>query len=122
MNLVYGSGIAIFLLVISYIIYIIYCHCIATTSHKITNYYATWCGYSQKFLPIWEEFKLLCKEKYPQIICEEVICDNSNKCQSAGVNAFPTIVLETPNKPASINSGYKQLDDLLKLTNSYFTN
>jgi thiol-disulfide isomerase/thioredoxin len=66
------------------------------TDPTLINYYATWCGYSQKFLPVWEEFKNKGnKHKELQITDMDVGTDKElNRIASeVGVKGYPTIVL-----------------------------
>lgn len=58
---------------------------------KMVLYYADWCGWSSKFLPVWSQFVSQAESRYPQIQFEKVECTNQ-KCQ---VKGFPTIVMHT---------------------------
>lgn len=57
---------------------------------EIVNYHTTWCGYSKMFLPIWKDFEMKCKSKYPRIKVKDVVCDNG--C-SKDIRGFPTVIL-----------------------------
>jgi thiol-disulfide isomerase/thioredoxin len=61
----------------------------SSDKNKLTLYYASWCGWSKKFLPIWEEFK---KNNTANIEIETIECtDGNEKC--ARVQGFPSIIL-----------------------------
>lgn len=95
----------------------------SSAPNRIVNYYMSWCGYSQKFLPIWSEFKEICKKKYPQIVCEEAICDKDGqgRCKKAGIKAYPNILLYKPGAEPMTIQGYTQLDDLLRSVERYYS-
>jgi len=57
-------------------------------------YYANWCGWSKKFLPVWDQLKAFKKLNIPM---EKIDCEK-NKEQCNGIPGFPYVVLETRNK------------------------
>ena len=60
---------------------------------ELTMFYTTWCGHSQKMLPIWEKIKKKHKER---VITKLVDCDNDteNLCGQYQIRFLPTIILE----------------------------
>jgi thiol-disulfide isomerase/thioredoxin len=57
-------------------------------------YYATWCGWSQKFVPVWEELKE--SDITSKVNLEGVECDdesNKDKCEAANIEGFPSMKL-----------------------------
>jgi hypothetical protein len=81
---------------------------------KLCLYYTEWCGYSQKFLPVWDEFRKYVEDNKLNIVLEKVDCDKEKeKCQN--IPGFPTIVLEKEgDKPIEMNGKYpRTVDGLL---------
>ncbi len=71
-------------------------------------FYTEWCGWSQRFLPIWEQLEnsnLWCK--LVKINCEK------NKELCANVPGYPYIVLEKNGQKIEYN-GDRTYDDLIK--------
>ena len=71
---------------------------------KVYNYYTTWCGWSQKFLPEWNKFKDLVS-KSDSIEAIEIICDdmkNNDKCLT--VPGFPSVIIEKNGKDITYES------------------
>jgi thiol-disulfide isomerase/thioredoxin len=54
-------------------------------------YYTNWCGWSKKFLPVWNQLHKKLKIQLEKIDCEK----NPEQCQ--GVPGFPYIVLQRGN-------------------------
>ncbi len=69
----------------------------ANTSKNIhvALYYATWCGWSKKFLPVWKELKE--GPLSSQVDFVEFECSEERK-ECAGVPGFPTIALSVGGK------------------------
>ena len=61
----------------------------------VVNYYATWCGWSQKFLPVWKDFEMACKVGGKPINVISIACDKGNDemCSVKGIRGFPTVKL-----------------------------
>jgi thiol-disulfide isomerase/thioredoxin len=74
------------------------------SNNKLVLYYASWCEWSQQFLPIWEIFK----QKYPEIITETIECKNNN-CTT--IKGYPTIIYYKNNTPL-LYTGNRTVDDL----------
>ena len=71
---------------------------------KVYNYYTTWCGWSQKFLPEWNKFKDLVSNS-DSIEVIEIICDdmnNNDKCLT--VPGFPSVIIEKDGKEITYES------------------
>ena len=78
-----------------------------TVQHEIKRrekayvlFYATWCPYSQKFLPVFEKYS-----RSNQKDCISVIVDdNPDVCEEFGIEYYPTVILFKNGKV------YKRLD------------
>ena len=64
---------------------------------KVYNFNTTWCGYSVRFQPIWDEFhKKMRSNKNVQTL--DIKCDNQDDprvrelCQKFGGKGFPTVI------------------------------
>ncbi len=60
-------------------------------------FYTNWCGWSKKFLPVWQQLEGKLPIKMEKIDCEK----NPGKCE--GVAGFPFIVLERENNRLNYN-------------------
>jgi hypothetical protein len=65
-----------------------------TNQPVLKLYYANWCGWSKKYLPVWDQLKAFKKLNIPM---EKIDCEK-NKEQCNGIPGFPYVVLETRNK------------------------
>ena len=65
-----------------------------TNQPVLKLYYTNWCGWSKKFLPVWNQLKTFKKLNIPM---EKIDCEK-NKEQCNGIPGFPYVVLETRNK------------------------
>lgn len=66
-------------------------------TRKIVLYFASWCGHCSNFKPTWNEFKNVAKEKFPNLIVEDIQCDsktedNKEKCKN--IEGYPTVLLD----------------------------
>ena len=70
---------------------------------KIMLFYADWCGWSQKFLPIWNEFIKECDKL--NISYETIECTDNELCSNGKYNieGFPTIILEVDDNIIEYN-------------------
>jgi thiol-disulfide isomerase/thioredoxin len=75
------------------------------SNNKLVLYYTSWCGWSQKFLPIWNDFK----QKYPEIITETIECSDNQKCTN--IKGYPTIIYYINGSPL-LYTGNRTVDDL----------
>lgn len=67
---------------------------------ELRLYYASWCGYSRQFLPIWSQFVEQAKPLYPWLKMVEIRCEGGNEtlCYDDKIEGFPTIKLHKDNK------------------------
>ncbi len=63
-------------------------------------FYATWCPYSRRFLPIFEEYS---RNKQKECI-SVIIDDKPDVCEEFGIDYYPTVILFKNGKV------YKRLD------------
>ena len=84
--------------------------------HKLNLYYTNWCGYSQDFLPIWDDLvksvsnneNLMRSYDLQKIDCER----QRESCHS--IQGFPTIMLHKSNGERIVYEGQRTTTDLLK--------
>lgn len=92
-----------------------------TNKLKIINYNTSWCGYSKRFQPIWDEFTTKMKSEKPDVTVIDMKCDveeNEDKCSLPEVEGFPTVVLYDNDKPY-IFSGERSVAKLMDFVNNY---
>jgi len=87
----------------------------------VALYYATWCGYSREFLPVWKQFKDHMTKKYAdKFIFKDADCTDQTSAsydeQCKSVNGFPTIIFYSNNKPPVNYSGARTIDSLEKFS------
>ena len=63
---------------------------IDSSNPTLKLYYTNWCGWSKKFLPVWDQ---LSKLKQINIPMEKIDCEQ-NKDACKGIPGFPYVVLE----------------------------
>ena len=68
---------------------------------KITNYWASWCGWSNKFKPEWEKFEASCNADVSKSThaknfdCgKEDDAEAQAACKASGVPGFPSVQIE----------------------------
>lgn len=62
---------------------------------KLTLYYTEWCGASQQFKPIWDQF---CNQNKTGVQTITIDCDkNSGICQQQSIRGYPTVLLHKQN-------------------------
>lgn len=68
---------------------------------KITNYWASWCGWSNKFKPEWEKFETSCNNDVSKsTFASNYDCGKEDdaaaqeKCRASGVPGFPSVQIE----------------------------
>ena len=70
---------------------------------KVFNFNTTWCGYSVRFQPIWDEFSKKMKNR-TDIHTFDIKCDNQEDekvkelCDRYQVRGYPTVVFEKDGK------------------------
>ena len=68
------------------------------TKIKVYNYYTTWCGWSQKFLPEWKKFSDKVSNS-DTIDAIEIHCDDSNnESKCINIPGFPYVIIEKNNE------------------------
>lgn len=82
----------------------------------VSLYYAEWCGWSRKFLPVWKEFaEWITQNKKGVVNVNTVECDKTNddnlKAMCNNVQGFPTVLLYKNGENIEY-SGNRTLDDL----------
>ena len=91
---------------------------------KIYNFNTSWCGYSKKFQPIWDEFSQKHKNK-DNVVIMDVKCDDEGNaeaqelCEAFDVPGYPSIIFKKgDNKldymgPRTIDGLEEQMNKLL---------
>jgi thioredoxin-like negative regulator of GroEL len=67
---------------------------LAYDSNVFVLFYATWCPFSQRFLPVFEKFAQDKTRKYASV----VIDDKANLCEKYSVEIVPTVLLLSKGK------------------------
>ena len=89
-------------------------------SAKFVLYYASWCGWSNKFLPTWEELdnnsKLKQKVNLVKLTCDK---DDKDECDKAGLEGFPTMKYFKDENDTEGKSyeGKREADDIVNWIN-----
>jgi hypothetical protein len=91
---------------------------------ELRLYYASWCGYSRQFLPIWNQFVEQAKKMYPWLKMVEIRCEGGNEtlCHDDKIEGFPTIKLHKDDKIHDLsNERYpRTVDGLNRFIKKYF--
>jgi thiol-disulfide isomerase/thioredoxin len=86
------------------------------------NYNTNWCGYSQQFQPIWNEFSDRMKNKKingKKVICKDIKCENKeNKEICKGVPGYPSVRLVINNNSIDYD-GDRSVDALENFCKKY---
>lgn len=62
---------------------------------KIVLYFASWCGHCNNFKPVWNEFKNIAMEKFPNLVVKDIQCDSEdNKYLCSNIEGYPTVLLD----------------------------
>ena len=78
-------------------------HSSGGTKVRAVNYWANWCGWSNKFKPEWDKFAEGCKNKKEYEVVD-YDCGNDKdtdvqaKCRASGVPGFPSVKIEYTDK------------------------
>lgn len=84
----------------------------------VINFWADWCGYSNRFTPVWSEFKEFAKTAYPklQVLDLNVKRDPElmSVAKSAKVQGYPTLVFFCDGKMEIMTAGEKKKEDVCK--------
>lgn len=81
----------------------------AQNNYKLVLYYTNWCGWSQKFLPTWDELK----KQVKNVDFVDIDCEN-NKDQCQNIPGFPYLVLENVSSNKIQYKGDRTIEDLKK--------
>ena len=60
-----------------------------TKNRVFVLFYASWCPFSRKFLPIYEK----CTVKSPNPCLRVMVDDKANLCEKYSIEVFPTVLL-----------------------------
>jgi thiol-disulfide isomerase/thioredoxin len=88
-----------------------------TDSVSVYNFNTSWCGYSRKFQPVWDQF---CdKVKDDNIKTYDIKCDEANNelCKKYNIRAYPTVII-VRNTDFKTYDGPRTVDDLVKSVNN----
>lgn len=83
----------------------------------IYNFNTEWCGFSQRFQPIWDNFTNLMSSKNIKVL--DVKCDDPNNqqlCKQFNVPGYPFVVLNIDGDLYEYK-GPRQVDALVKFVN-----
>jgi thiol-disulfide isomerase/thioredoxin len=90
----------------------------------VVNFYASWCYYSKKFAPIYEQFAVEIREKYPEskLFVGKVDCNDEWELEEDfSIEMYPTIKLFRNGHLLKGNyKGKKSVDGLKNLINRFF--
>jgi thiol-disulfide isomerase/thioredoxin len=86
------------------------------SDNLLVLFYAPWCGWSKKFLPIWDEFVEKMKD-IDNIKCIKINSDEKPDCiEHFNIQGFPTIKLLRKNNDTVEFKEHRSLDNLIKWT------
>lgn len=87
---------------------------------QLVLYYADWCGWSQKFLPVWEEFKKYATDNFAdKLIVKDVECSKSIDpvCKQVG---YPTVIFIKSDGKEINFEGERSVQGLTQFCNKNF--
>ena len=84
-------------------------------NNKLILYYASWCGWSQKFLPVWDDFK----KQHPDVSTDMIECTNNSSC--GNIKGYPTIIYYKNGNPI-IYTGDRSINDLYSFVQNQINN
>ena len=90
---------------------------------KVTPYivlfYTEWCGYSRRFMPIWNELEKEMKKLEIKINIVKVDCDkDKEKCLKHGIRGYPTVKLFVDDKEIEYQ-GIRNVEFIKKFINEH---
>ncbi len=88
------------------------------TKIKVFNFNTSWCGWSRRFQPEWDEFSKRVKSdpKLAHVDAFDIKCDddkNESMCEKYQVPGYPFVVIEIDGKRTQYN-GERTADALVK--------
>ena len=89
----------------------------------LVNYWADWCGYSNRFKPIWDKFKREAASVYPDLKIIDLNVSHDPElakvAKSAGCESYPTIVLYLNGKIFRMKAGSVTEDGIKNFLSSH---
>ena len=84
---------------------------------QMYNYNASWCGWSKKFQPEWDNFTTIVKSDNTlnnMVDVKDIKCDDNNQiCTDNNIDGYPTVVINVNGK-STIYNGPRTSDELMK--------
>jgi thiol-disulfide isomerase/thioredoxin len=91
----------------------------------IINYWADWCGYSQRFKKHWDEFKGTAEKNFPGLTALDIDVGRDKEridlAKKVGVNGYPTMVLFLDDKTYTKTAGNLTTRDVNDFVTSYMS-
>jgi len=83
-------------------------------NQKLKLYYTEWCGFSKRFMPVWEDLERYLTDNKITLEHEKIDCEkNKEKCST--IEGYPTVILEKDGKEIIMDGTYpRSLDGILK--------
>jgi thiol-disulfide isomerase/thioredoxin len=105
----------VWIIIFIYITYNIYHSCklakeeFTNPKIKIYNFNTSWCGWSKRFQPEWDNFTEICKNM-PDVEVYDIKCDkeeNKEQCKKFNVPGYPSVIATIGNKTVNYNGERK---------------
>ena len=92
-----------------------------TQKYTMVLYYATWCGHSRDFLPVWEQFEEYATANLTDIKAVKIKCegDKESFCSQKGVEGYPTVMLHSQAGETVKFNGDRSLEELIEFSKRY---
>lgn len=88
----------------------------------IINFWADWCPASNRFKPMWDNFKSSANQKFPELQVKDVNVKKDNElakyASNVGVEGYPTVVLLNKNKIHQL-VGNRSVKDIENFVNKH---
>jgi thiol-disulfide isomerase/thioredoxin len=87
---------------------------------KLIYFSSPYCGYCDKYNPIWEQLVISLKEKYPNVNFVKInSVENKETAKEYNIQAFPTILYENKNgKRITFEGDRNELNELAEFINN----